>query len=111
MATQLDYPLIIKNIIQQYAKYKPAHGDIETTVSFDDKHANYTMLQSGWDGDDYLHGAVIHIHLIDNKIWIQYDGTEEGVATDLLDAGVSKKDIVLGFRHPSERKYSGLAVA
>jgi hypothetical protein len=38
MATQLDYPLIIKNIIQQYAKYKPAHGDIETTVSFDDKH-------------------------------------------------------------------------
>jgi hypothetical protein len=46
MATQLDYPLIIKNIIQQYAKYKPAHGDIETTVSFDDKHANYTMLQS-----------------------------------------------------------------
>jgi hypothetical protein len=49
--------------------------------------------------------------LIDGKIWIQYDGTEEGVATELLEAGVPKAHIVLGFRHPSERKYSGLAVA
>jgi hypothetical protein len=57
------------------------------------------------------YGAIAHIRLIDGKIWIQYDGTEEGVATDLLEAGVPKAHIVLGFRHPSERKYSGLAVA
>jgi len=49
--------------------------------------------------------------LIDGKIWIQYDGTEEGVATELLGAGVPKARIVLGFRHLSERKFSGLAVA
>ena len=66
------------------------YGDIETTVSFDDEHANYALLQSGWDGDDYLHGAIVHIRLIDGKIWIQYDGTEEGVATELLEAGVPK---------------------
>ena len=52
-----------------------------------------------------------NIRLIDGKIWIRYDGTEEGVATELLEAGVPKGHIVLGFRHPSERKYSGLAVA
>ncbi|WP_228287852.1 element excision factor XisI family protein [Thiothrix subterranea] len=45
--------------------------------------------------------------MIDGKIWIQYDG----VATELLEAGVPKAHIVLGFRHPNERKYSGLAVA
>jgi hypothetical protein len=49
--------------------------------------------------------------LIGGKIWIQYDGTEEGVATELLEAGVPKAHIVLGFRHPRERKYSGRAVA
>ncbi|QLQ31819.1 MAG: XisI protein [Candidatus Thiothrix singaporensis] len=111
MVTQLDYPALIKRILLEYTKYKPVYGDIETTVSFDDEHANYALLQAGWDGDDYLHGAIIHIRLIDGKIWIQYDGTEEGVATELLDAGVPKKHIVLGFRHPSERKYTGLAVA
>jgi hypothetical protein len=49
--------------------------------------------------------------LINGKIWIQYDGKEEGVAAELLEAGVPKTHIVLGFRHPSKRKYSGLAVA
>ena len=64
------------------------------------------MLQFGWDGDEYVHGAVIHIDLLGQKIWVQYDGTEEGVATDLVDAGVPKEDIVLGFRPPELRPYT-----
>jgi hypothetical protein len=45
------------------------------------------------------------------KLPIQYDDTEEGIATDLLEAGVPKADIVLGFRHPKIREYTGFAVA
>jgi XisI protein. len=48
------------------------------------------LLQSGWDTDDYLHGAIVYIRLIDGKIWIQYDGTEKGVTTELLEAGARK---------------------
>ncbi len=40
------------------------------------------------------------LSLIGEKIWIQCDDTEEDVATDLLEAGVPKEDIVLGFRQP-----------
>jgi hypothetical protein len=42
---------------------------------------------------------------------IQYDETEEGIATDLLEAGVPKEDIVLGFRYPKIREYTGFPVA
>lgn len=70
----------------------------------------YVLLQAGWRGDDYLQGAVIHIQLIDSKIWVQYDGTEYGVANELVDAGIPTADIVLGFRHPSVRQYTGFAV-
>lgn len=111
MATQLDYPALIKKILLEYAQYKPAYGDIETTVSFDDEHHNYALLQAGWDGDDYLHGAVVHIRLINEKIWIQYDGTENGIATELAEAGVPKQAIVLGFRHPSVRRFTEFAEA
>ncbi len=34
-------------------------------------------------------------------IWIQSDGTEVGVANELVEAGVPQKDIVLGFKSPS----------
>ncbi len=65
----------------------------------------------GWYGDNYVHHAPIHLELIADKIWIQADDTEEGVATDLLEAGVPKKQIVLGFKPPGIRPYTGFAVA
>jgi hypothetical protein len=48
---------------------------------------------------------MIHFH-----IWIQCDDTQEGIANDLLEAGIPKEDIVLGFRHPKVRPYTGFAV-
>lgn len=109
MATELNYPEIIKKILLEYLKYDSADDVIKSSVSFDDEHGNYVLLQAGWRGDDYLQGAVIHIQLIDGKIWVQYDGTEYGVANELVDAEIPKSDIVLGFRHPSVRQYTGFA--
>jgi hypothetical protein len=42
-------------------------------------------------------------------VWIQYDGTEEGIAGDMLEAEIPKEAIVLGFRPPEVRKYTGFA--
>lgn len=53
----------------------------------------------------------MHIDLIDGKIWTQRDGTEDGIAADLERAGIPKEDIVLGFRPPELRPYTGYAVA
>jgi len=69
------------------------------------------MLQVGFHYDEYVHGAVIHVDIIEDKIWIQYDGTEDGIATDLVENGVPKETIVLGFRPPEVRPYTGFAVA
>jgi hypothetical protein len=54
--------------------------------------------------------------LIDHKIWIQYDDTEEGIANDFIAndfiaAGVPTQDIVLGFRHPQIRQYTNFAIS
>jgi len=111
MDTQLKYQTLIKNILNEYAKYKPTFGEIDSRVSFDDEHGTYALLQVGWNGDEYVHGAVIHVDIIEDKIWIQYDGTEEGIATDLVDNGVPKEMIVLGFHPPEVRPYTGFSVS
>jgi len=111
MDTQLKYQTLIKNILNEYAKYKPVFGEIDSRVSFDDEHGTYALLQVGWNGDEYVHGAVIHVDIIEDKIWIQYDGTEEGIATDLVDNGVPKEMIVLGFHPPEVRPYTGFSVS
>ena len=110
MDSQLNYQTLIKNIITEQAQYKPAYGDIESHVVFDEMQSRYTLLEMGWDNKKYVHDCMIHVELINDKIWIQYDGTEEGIATHLLEAGVPKNDIVLGFHHEKMRQYTGFAV-
>ena len=56
-----------------------------------------------------MHGCLIHVDIIDGKIWIQRDGTERGVAQDLIDAGVPRDQIVLAFRAAEARAEAGLA--
>jgi hypothetical protein len=45
------------------------------------------------------------------KIWILTDNTEEGIATELLEHGISKDRIVLGFYPPALREMGEFAVA
>lgn len=112
MDTQLKYQEIIKSILQKHANYRAALIDgYDSRVIFDDERGHYLVLDIGWNGDNYLHNTPIHLDLIDDKIWIQYDDTEEGVATDLIEAGIPKENIVLGFRHPKIRQHTGFAVA
>ncbi|MBG1257727.1 XisI protein [Nostoc commune] len=112
MDTRIGYREIIKNILQSQADYRASLPDAYSSqVIFDDERGQYLVLDIGWNGDQYLHSTPIHLNLIGDKVWIQYDDTEEGIANDLTGAGVSKSDIVLGFRHPKVRQYTGFAVA
>jgi hypothetical protein len=54
---------------------------------------------------------LVHIDIINGKMWIQRDGTEDGIANELVRAGVPKDRIVLGFRSPAIRKHTEFAVA
>ena len=47
----------------------------------------------------------------DGKIWIQHDGTERGVANELVELGVPQDDIVLAYQPPYKRAYTPFAVA
>lgn len=105
------YREIIRQLIFDYATHKPANGQIETEVVIDSERDHYEVLHVGWDGVRRVHGSVVHIDIIGDKVWIQYDGTSVPVAEALLEAGILREDIVLGF-HPAElRQYTGFAVS
>lgn len=104
------YREIIITVVEAYAKHKPSHGDINTRPMIDVERDHYGVLIAGWDKDRRYAGMFIHIDIIGDKVWIQYDGTSPGVALDLVEAGIPKEDIVLGFRHPRVRPHTGFAL-
>ena len=47
----------------------------------------------------------VHLDIINGKVWIQRDGTEDGVGYALEAAGIPKEDIVPSF-HPKTSEYT-----
>lgn len=106
-----EYRRIIKTILQEQAQYKPAHGEIEPLVVFDETHDHYQLIFLGWDRPRRVHAVIIHMRLYNGKIWLEYDGTDVHIAQQLVAAGVPKDDIVLAFHPPDVRPHTGYAVA
>lgn len=106
-----NYRTLIEAILTKNAEVPYAYGDIEIQTVFDRISDHYLLMLVGRDGIRRVHGCLVHVDIIDGKIWIQRDGTEQGIARELLLAGVPKEDIVLGFRSPEARQITEFAVA
>lgn len=111
MDTIAHYRQIIRNLIQSYAQYKPARGDVQIEVVFDEAQDHYELIYAGWNGIYRIHGSVLHVDIRNGKVWIQYDGTEEGIAEELVKAGIPRDQIVLAFKAPAIRPHTGFATA
>ncbi|NEO98242.1 MAG: XisI protein [Symploca sp. SIO2E9] len=105
-----NYRQLICQVLEPYTQMKPANGEIEVYKFFDTVDDHYQIFHAGWDQHQRVFGALIHLDLINEKIWIQYDGTEVGVANELVNLGVPKQDIVLAYHSPFMRQYDGFAV-
>ena len=106
-----EYRKIIRELIQTYAQYQPAKGDVQIEVIFDESNDHYELIYSGWNGPYRIHGSVLHLDIREGKIWIQHDGTERGVAEELVEAGIPHQQIVLAFKSPELRHHTDFAVA
>jgi len=111
MDTLATYRQIIKSVLTEYARIPYAYGDIQTETIFAPDGDHYLLVNVGWENDRRVHGCLVHIDLINGKVWIQRDGTEDGIANDLVAAGIPKAQIVLGFQTADVRPHTEFAVS
>jgi len=109
MAAIASYADILKQVIRAYAAIKPSYGDVQVETIFDDAQGHYELMYAGWHGSRRIHGSVIHADIRDDKVWIQHDGTESGIAGELVDAGIPKEHIVLAFHAPNKRRLTSFS--
>ncbi|MBH8566005.1 XisI protein [Nostoc sp. CENA67] len=105
------YRQLVQQMLHDYSEQKPAYGNIEVETIFDTERDHYQIVHVGWEGQDWIHSCIIHIDIKDGKIWLQWNGTEDDIAANLVAAGVPKEDIVLGFQSPFMRQFTDYAVS
>ncbi|WP_416672071.1 XisI protein [Egbenema bharatensis] len=105
------YRQCLQKFLKHYSSYGPKNPEIETQVIVDTANDHYLLLRTGWDGEQRIHNCIFHFDIRDRKIWLQINNTDIEVDKELEEMGISKKEIVVGFHHPSMRKYSDFATA
>lgn len=111
----MDSPVDLRNVIEllltEEARVPVSYGEVTLYTVFDRVQDHYLLMAVGWDGHKRIHAPLIHVDLLDGKVWIQHDGTERGIARDIEAAGVPKDRIVLAFQHLSRRRHGDYAAA
>ncbi len=76
-------------------------------------HNQFQLVRMGWHGGQFYFRVLIHfsINAETGNIWVQQNNTEIPLDNDLADFGISKKQLVLGFRSADMRALSDYAVA
>ena len=101
-----QYRHYVQQILTAYSRHKPAYGEIEVETIFDKERDHYQIVYLGWKQKRWIHTCAIHIDIKNEQIWIQWNGTEKDIAAELVEMGVSKEDIVIGFHPPHLRRLS-----
>lgn len=105
------YREIIKRVLAEVASYGAGQDEIEDRPLFDTQSDSYAVISEGWQDDERIHHILVHLEIINGKVWIQAGNTDLVIARELERAGIPKSDIVLGFHPPDVRPHTEYAVA
>lgn len=107
------YRECIKKVLTEYdrlVRQSPNHR-LETCLVFDETHDHYLWLTLDWEGSKRRRYTHVHVRIKNEKIYIEEDYTEEGIANELTRLGIPNSEIVLAFQPPDVRQYTDFAIA
>jgi hypothetical protein len=100
-----EYRRIVRDTLTRLASAPYSVGDLTCETVFDRDADRYLAVTFGWDHEGKrVNECVVHVDIVDGKLWIRCDNTDWVVAQELAGAGVPKDRIVLGFWPPEIRK-------
>ena len=101
------YRKLIVEVLSIHANIPEANPQIKTVTIFDFHADRYQLLRIGWtDLQQRIFNPILHIDIIEDKVWIQENRTDIDIGEELSERGIPKSSIVLGFHPPHIRPYN-----
>ena len=106
----VDFRTSVQELLRDYASRRSSSPGMETQLVFDTTNDHYQLVNVGWQNNHRIYGCVLHIDVKGDKIWIQHNMTEQDIAEDLVELGIPRSNIVIGFHSPNRRQFTEYAL-
>jgi len=102
-----NYRQIIKSILTEYDHLanRSARKKYQTCLIFDEVHDHYLWMSIDWVNQKRINNTHVHVRIKNDKVYIEEDWTEDGIASELLTEGIPKSDKVQDLHTPKDRDH------
>ncbi len=107
------YQVVLTKVLQDYAERWNANSKNapQYEVLVDKENRHFQLQAIGWADGRFVHSIPFYFEIKNGKIWLQINNTDILVTDELIEQGIEKSDIVLGFQPEYRRPFTGFAVA
>jgi hypothetical protein len=97
MDKMTNYRRIMQSVLEDYAERMSRGNQVRILPVCDTRHDQYLLISLGWSNKRREHAIVFHAQIQQDQIFIEDDGTEEGIGNLLVEKGVAETDIRLAW--------------
>ena len=105
-----NYQQAIQQILTEYASYMPVGEGLSLETVFDETRHHYQLIVLGWHGHEHIYKPLLHLDLINGKIWVQHNDTQFTLTEDFDRFGIPHQDIVNGLIPARRRSFTDYAL-
>lgn len=105
------YRQILQKVVEHHAAMPAEPQHIESLPICDPIHGDYLLMDVDRSPKGGPGEVVFHLRLKNGKVQVERDGIEDGIAQDLIEAGIQPEDIVFTFYSNESEPYSEKAAA
>ena len=85
--------------------------ELKSHLIINKDQSEFILLKVGWFGKEFKHSVIFHFEIKNNKVWLYKNNTDIEIGELLVDKGIPKSNIVIGFISEMERTVEGYALA
>jgi XisI protein len=105
-----NYQQAIQQILTEYASYMPVNEGLTLETIFDETRDHFQLVVLGWNGHEHIYKPLLHLDIINGKIWVQLNETQFTLTEDFDRFEIPHHDIVNGLIPTRRRAFTGYAV-
>ena len=95
MDQAMSYADILTQVVHEEGKLQPSfQPGLKIVSSCDRETGQFLLIVVGWDKEHWRHSILFHAQLLDGRVVIETDNTEDGLKPLLIEAGIRAEDFL-----------------